>query len=330
MPEGTNAAEGAPIIDAPSLNLAKTFTEFEEMRTKPAGAKTDKSEKPSAAASDDKGEKKAETAGDSEAPNKETQEKPKESEPKRESGLERRFAKLTRTIKEKEGKIASLEARLDALVSAKPKEPESKAVIKADDGRPRMPRIAQFETQEEYEAAMEKYNEDLSDWKADRREEKRQKDEQERRAREEQEKIAKTWDSRLKDVRKAYPDYDEVLEAAETEEVSITSIMFGAMQDSEYGAHIGYQLMKDPDEAERIAGLSPLAQVRAIGKIEDRIERELKAKSPAKENKPKVSNAPEPIRTVSSTKGAKNTDLNDPETPWEEWEERRAAVDKRR
>lgn len=321
-------AQAIATADAPTLESAKTFEEFETVRTgKPDSAAAPK-------------EEKAETAGESETPTKEAQEKKEEKpEAKPSRGIERKFGKMTRKISDLEDQNKTLQAQLDearrgSQKPAEPDKPKQEAAKPADDNRPRMPRRADFYDQEDsdkaWEDAVEKYNEELSDWKLDQREKTRAKEDAERKAKEDQDKAAQTWDERLNDVRKAYPDYDEVLSEAEEAEVQISSVMYGAMQDSEIGAHIGYFLMKNPEEAERISKMTPLGQVRSIGKIEDKIESELKSKTPAKDdNKPKISKATEPIRTVSTTKTARNLALDDADIPFKEWEERRAALERR-
>ena len=87
------------------------------------------------------------------------------------------------------------------------------------------------------------------------------------------------------DVRKQYPDYDEVVSNAD--DVILPQIALDAIRQSPLGAAIGYHLAKNPKEAELIMAMGPVNAVREIGKLEARIEMGKKSKGP------KVSGAPD-------------------------------------
>lgn len=76
----------------------------------------------------------------------------------------------------------------------------------------------------------------------------------------------KRADAAIKDI----PDFVETIENAE--DVMITKAMGREIQESEFGPRILYELVKNPDEAARIAALPVNAQIRAIGKMEARLE----------------------------------------------------------
>jgi len=71
---------------------------------------------------------------------------------------------------------------------------------------------------------------------------------------------------------KAFPDFDAVInEAVEDGLIPTKGALYEAIMDSEMGEKLVYHLAKHPSEAERINKLGPLAQVRELGKLEDRL-----------------------------------------------------------
>jgi hypothetical protein len=77
------------------------------------------------------------------------------------------------------------------------------------------------------------------------------------------------WLDRQAKVAEKHEDYFEaVIEGAERGAWPCTPDMAEAIRESELGADVAYHLAKNPDEARRIAGLSPYSQVRELGRIE--------------------------------------------------------------
>ena len=93
-----------------------------------------------------------------------------------------------------------------------------------------------------------------------------------------------------------YPDFSEV---AESQTIPYTQAMADAIVGTETGLDIAYYFGKNPAEATRIAGLSPLQAAKEIGKLE------VKLAAVA----PKTSAAPTPIRPVAGGP-AIPTDIN--------------------
>lgn len=101
---------------------------------------------------------------------------------------------------------------------------------------------------------------------------------------------ARTWNERQAKTAEKYEDYFEaVIEGADKGTWVCTPDMAEAIKESEAGADIAYHLAKNPDEARRIAGLSPYSQIRELG----RIEAGLTATSTTPQTKP-LTKAPEP------------------------------------
>lgn len=72
--------------------------------------------------------------------------------------------------------------------------------------------------------------------------------------------------------RKAYADFDAVINEAVSDELIPTKgPLYEAIMDSDIGEKLVYHLAKNPKEAERIAALSVYGQLRELGKLEDRL-----------------------------------------------------------
>jgi len=136
--------------------------------------------------------------------------------------------------------------------------------------------------------------EELADWKADekisqRENEKIQADIQ----KSQQAEMSRQSERRtvLMETGEAkYEDFEDVVNASK---LRIAEPAYLAILESDISADLVYHLAKDSVEAERIASLSPYAQAKEIGKIEDK----LSAKQPIKK-----SDAPKPISPVSGSK----------------------------
>lgn len=87
------------------------------------------------------------------------------------------------------------------------------------------------------------------------------------------------------------------------ESLPITVPMAEAILDSELGTKLALHLTQHPDEASRIATLSPARQAAEIGKLEAKL-------SPVASKKP--SNAPDPIRPVGGKGSSVTSDIYDP------------------
>jgi hypothetical protein len=294
----------------------QSFKEWEKVRSGDADPKPD--EKPDSEPAGDSG-KPSKTADASETPEEtqEAEEKTEEEEaekPQKKGGFQRRIDKLTRDKRELEERLTALESKLaDKPADKAPEKPK-------EDGKPKAPRSADFDDWEKYEAARDKYQEDLSDWKYEQRDSARVEKDKATKAEDERKAAQAGWDAKVTKAKEVFKDYDEVLEEAEESKVSVTPTMFAAMQDSEIGAHLGYHLMKNPDECARIAKLPAVGQVRELGKLEATLGAALKP--PAK----RISNAPEPLKKISGAGKTPDLDLKDESIPFKEWERRREAA----
>lgn len=108
-------------------------------------------------------------------------------------------------------------------------------------------------------------------------------------------KIAKDWTDRETGFQAATKDYaDAVTSYIEDEVGQLSDVGLRVILESDVGPQLLYHLAKNPDEAERIADLSPVRQVAELGKLESKMTPVTK----------KTSNAPAPIKPVSSGRSA--------------------------
>lgn len=101
-------------------------------------------------------------------------------------------------------------------------------------------------------------------------------------------KTVDSWNQRLAEATAEMPDFTEVIESSD---VPMSDFMRDAIIDSDLGPKVAYWLANNPDEAKKIASMSPLATVKAIGRIEERLESQAKAPK-------KPTGAPAPLKPV--------------------------------
>lgn len=193
----------------------------------------------------------------------------------RQSGWERRVGKLTARNKE-------LEQRLQALEGKNRDESGGKPEKEAKSGKPQ---LADYNSYEDFIEA-------IADWKAD---------EKINSSREQSERQTqdKAFNKRFNEGRKSFKDWDSVV----TDDVSISKAMQTAIKDSDIPADIIYYLGQNPDEADAILELSEQRQIKAIGRIEDKLEASKSKGGGDKGRERRQSAAPAPLKTNTSTKG---------------------------
>lgn len=110
-------------------------------------------------------------------------------------------------------------------------------------------------------------------------------------------KAQESFGEQVTEARKKHDDFDAVV--IDNQEVAITESMVVIMQESPLGAEVAYHLGKNPEEALRIANLSPTAQAMALGRIEGIIDAPIQTTTPKL-----VSTASEPVGKGIQGKGA--------------------------
>lgn len=110
-------------------------------------------------------------------------------------------------------------------------------------------------------------------------------------------KVAQAWQEREINFQAATKDYQEAVQSYIEDEINaLSDVARRAILESDVGPQVLYHLAKNPDEAERIADLSPARQVAELGKLE--------IKMPAVQRK--TSEAPAPINPVRGGRSAPN------------------------
>lgn len=206
--------------------------------------------------------------------------------------VQHRIDEITRARHEAEREAAYWRARAEASGT------EGKAPSNTANESPNKPTPDQFQDYAEYV-------ESLTEWKADQKVREALSARDADKAKEAQAKVQQTreeaWNERQASARISMPDYDEVVGLSD---LQISPHVAETLLDSEQGPALAYHLAKNPDVAERINGLSPLAAAREIGRIEASISSKA-ATAPAKP----VTKPPAPISPV----GQRSAPASDPE-----------------
>jgi hypothetical protein len=180
-------------------------------------------------------------------------------EPEDTPGVKKRIGKALKAQREAEARTAELEVELELAKKPESRPAEVKPAPPVETkGKPL---AKDFET---YEA----FNEALVDWKLEAKEQIRTKAESDRRAADAAAAIGTAWNERFEAAKAnpAMPDFEERYSEAST--MPISRAMHETIIESEHGPELAYHLATHPDEAARIAKLSPLAAARELGKIE--------------------------------------------------------------
>jgi hypothetical protein len=102
-------------------------------------------------------------------------------------------------------------------------------------------------------------------------------------------------------ARKAHPDFDDVMKAANGSEADLVpQFVLTYINESDLAGEISYHLLKNPDVSQRIAKLSPIRGIAELGKLEERLTKPPE-KPVVEEKPPERSGAPPPITPISTT-----------------------------
>jgi hypothetical protein len=86
-----------------------------------------------------------------------------------------------------------------------------------------------------------------------------------------QQAAAKSYEAKVREVKKEYKDWDDVMEDAADEPTARDTVEF--CLESEIGPKIAYYLAKYPDEHERLNALSSTRRLAELGKLEDKLSK---------------------------------------------------------
>ena len=213
-------------------------------------------------------------------------------EPPKPDAVQKRIDRLTREKYRAKAEAEQLRRQLEQVSQQRPQQQEK--------GVPQREHFADdfsfFKAVARHEAAQE-----LAERQA-----RMQMEQEERQAQRQKVETVTAFDSRLEKVRDAIPDYDEIIQSAD---VQISQAMYDVILESDKGPEVTLYFARNPEEAEKLSQLSPTAAARAIGRIEEKLEREALAK--------KQSTAPKPVKPVGGSVPASNTPAdNEPIDMW--------------
>lgn len=251
------------------ISIDSTMSDVEQMEA--VRAATAPPEIPSAETEEPVGEAEPEEAeqepGTTESEPDEDAGEDEEPEPvvKKKGGFQRK-------LERKEAEIAQLRQQIEALsTGGKTAERETQQV---PDGKP---------TLDQFDGDLDKFTEALVDWKS----EQKAKEAQARQR-------AESWQQKVAEASKEIEDFDDYADA----QIPLTPEMREFIVESEIGPKLGYALAKNLKEAQRIFGLSPVQQVKALAKLELELTG---VKTPPVKQVTKASAAPPPIKPLAAT-----------------------------
>jgi len=211
-----------------------------------------------------------------------------EGERKQNPKLEKRFSEITKqreearqeAQRERQARV-DLEQRLAALEQNR--QPQQQAVSIDQEPQP-----SQFSDAFEYAKALAEYSTEKA--LAERDRQIAQAKEQEA-----QQKIIQSWAQKVQAAKAEMPDFDDMVASSD---VVVNNAVRDAILESDVGPKILYHLAENNDLARKIAGLSPNAALREIGKLEARFEAKPEQTAPVVRSK-----APAPIQPIRGGQG---------------------------
>lgn len=211
------------------------------------------------------------------------QETTEQQEAKKLSKFQRRLERQKTARIQAETRAQMLEERLAKLEGQR-----------AQPQGPQPPKREDFDSYEDYMDARADYRADQKIQAAREADAKaRQGREAQQRQSQGNEEIAKTWNQKEAEFKKATPDYEESVSQFVDE--GLKDFSKGAREAIvEFGPQMLHYLATHEDVAERIADLSPARQVTELGKLEETFQKPTQ----------KASSAPAPARPVSGKSSA--------------------------
>lgn len=222
---------------------------------------------------------------------------------KKEKGIQKRINELTR--EKHEARAEAEYYRKIAEQSQQPAQPEVLAI-------PGLPPKPVLEDYEDYDL----YVEAVGEWGAEKAILAREHKAEQAKAQATKQTVMQAHAARVEAVQEKYTDFDEAIASAPN--ISFNDATFSAIVESDQSADIVYHLAKNPAEAYRLHGLSPVQQIKEIARLEDKFKA-----APEKPVK-RVTQAPTPINALAGTTDAggigKEPDPATDPAAWSAWE----------
>lgn len=215
------------------------------------------------------------------------------------AGVQKRIDKAVKAQREAERRADEAEAALAQRTESRPAAVQAaQPAAAAPAGKPES---TNFETYEAYIDA-------LTDWKIATAKAADAKTASERSAADANAAKGVAWNARVEAVKKlpGLEDFDEV--TTEAGNLPISEAMHVTIFESERGPELAYHLAQHPEEAKRIASLTPLAAARELGKLE--------AALPDRSAKPAAARPlPKPAANVGGAHAPTEIDLDKADMP---------------
>jgi hypothetical protein len=195
-------------------------------------------------------------------------------------GVQKRIDRAVRQKYEAEARTKMLEERLASLEQRERAPTYAKTV---DDSEPT---IDKFDNFDQYVAAKAEYiaKKQIESTLSAREQQQRAASEAAERT-----KTVESWNKRVEKATAELPDFEEAISSSD---VPMTEPMRQAILESEIGPKLAYHLANNPEEAVKIANMSPIKAITALGRIEERLAAQTTAV--------KTTSAPPPITPVGS------------------------------
>ncbi len=262
------------------------------------------------AAEDETADESATSKGDTETEVPSDEEVDEQGKPKQKlSGYERRIRRLSTRITAAEDENAYLREQLASRGQQPPK-----AEVQPEKPKPKPEDFILDDGSGQYNHAA--FTEAMADWKAEQIINQRLADQEAKakqaQAQTEAQRVANDFKKREGSFADAVDDYGEVADvaigtwkqlASESQAPALDAIS-GSILESDHGPELLYYLGQNPDEAERIAKLSPTRAVMALGQLEAQLAEQEPEKGKEARTSTPVSHAPEPITPIKKPSGS--------------------------
>lgn len=238
----------------------------------------------------------------------EPQAKQEEKEAALPKGVQKRIDRAVRDKYEAQARAKMLEERLAAL------EARANPPAKVADKPAGAPRLEDFDNLDDYVTAKAEY---IAEQKITSTLTEREKREKAERESADRAKTVETWQSKVAAVTAELPDFVDVVESSDIE---MTDAMQAAIMHSDIGPKLAYYLATHEDEAMALSKMQPIAVIREMTRIEDKIN--AGALSPKQETK-----APSPVNPVGTKAKVEKDPTQMTDTEFAKW--RRMQIAKR-
>lgn len=213
------------------------------------------------------GEEQEDSESDDESEDDDSKKAKEDTEkPKRKSGFKKRIDKLNNRISERDNQINYLSKRLEEIENGKLSEDKKEPVQSKARGNDYGLEAPNMDDYDDYND----YVNDLTDYKVKLTlASEREKSNQEK-AKTEYVNTIKTFQAKVKEFKKDHDDFEDLV--SDVDDIPANNDLQKAIFESDFGPELVYELAKNPDDYSRINQLSPDRMLRAIGRLEAKIE----------------------------------------------------------